>query len=93
MCMVTSFKVCIVVKFLIVICFNRKPVAGNASTRNAVILVTNFAIGSHVTSLVTKPYLVDIDVTASAVKIARQNVCLVLEKKYKTSIRDPGKNS
>jgi hypothetical protein len=68
-------------------------VAGNASTRNAVILVTNFAIGSHVTSLVTKPYLVDIDVTASAVKIARQNVCLVLEKKYKTSIRDPGKNS
>ncbi len=81
MCMVTSFKVCIVVKFLIVICFNRKPVAGNASTRNAPILVTNFAIGSHVTSLVTKPYLVVINVTASAVKTVHQNVCLVLVKK------------
>lgn len=66
--------------------------AGNASMRNAPILVLNFAIGSHVTSLVTKPCLVDIDVTASAVKIARQNVCLVLVTKYQTSIRDPGKN-
>jgi hypothetical protein len=56
-------------------------VAGNANTRNAVILVTNFAIGNLATSPVTKSYLVVIYVTASAVTTVHQNVCLVLVKK------------